>query len=64
MNPSTAFGNSMFDSTRYPFSVNFAGDVYQVINNELLVQYDGTDVVGSYQYRTDSLLMQNLAGSK
>ncbi|HMT30445.1 MAG TPA: LTA synthase family protein [Bacteroidia bacterium] len=62
--PFSAFGNSMFDTTRTPFAVNFAGDVYQVMSNELVIQFDGTEVAGCYNYRTDSLLMNDIASPK
>ncbi len=60
----SAFGNSMFDSLQTPYSVNFAGDVYQVFDNSLMVQYDGTEMAGCYAYRTDSLLLNNIVDSK
>jgi len=59
--PFTAFGNSMFDTTFTPFAANFAGDVYQVINNDLLIHFDGSEVAGCYKYRTDSFLLKNVA---
>jgi hypothetical protein len=59
--PFTAFGNSMLDTTATPFAVNFAGDVYQILGDDLLVHFDGTDVAGSYKYRTDSFLLKNVA---
>ncbi len=59
--PFSAFGNSMFDTTVTPFAANFAGDVYQIMSNDLLVHFDGNEITGSYEYRTDSLLMKNVA---
>lgn len=59
--PFTAFGQSMFDTTVTPFAANFAGDVYQVLSDDLLVHFDGSDVAGSYKYRTDSFLLKNVA---
>jgi phosphoglycerol transferase MdoB-like AlkP superfamily enzyme len=58
--PFVAFGNSMFDSTNTPFAVNFTGDVFQAIDNELLMQFDGTETTGCYYYRKDSLLQDNV----
>lgn len=59
-NPFSAFGNSLLDTTRYPFAVNFAGDVFQAMDNTYLIQYDGTDIAGCYNYKTDSLLFNNI----
>ncbi|MBL0342837.1 MAG: sulfatase-like hydrolase/transferase [Bacteroidetes bacterium] len=62
--PFTAFGNSMLDTTLSPFSFNFTGDVYQILDDSLLVQFDGTEIAGCYKYRTDSLLMKDLSNEK
>ncbi len=58
--PFSAFGNSLLDTTRSPFAVNFAGDVYQAMDNNYLIQFDGSDIAGSYDYKIDSLLFKNV----
>jgi len=58
--PFSAFGNSLLDTTRSPFAVNFAGDVFQAMDNTYLIQYDGSDIAGCYNYKTDSLLFNNI----
>jgi len=59
--PFTAFGNSPFDSLKTPFAVNYPGDVYQVIGDKYLVQFDGNETVAAFEYKTDTLLMKNIA---
>ncbi|MBK9049267.1 MAG: sulfatase-like hydrolase/transferase [Bacteroidetes bacterium] len=57
-----AFGNSPFDSTRNGFAVNYTGDSYQIIGEKQLIQFDGQEVIGYYDYKNDSLLTQNKIG--
>ncbi len=59
--PFTAFGNSPFDTLKTPFAVNYPGDVYQVIGDKYLVQFDGNETVAAFEYKTDTLLMKNIA---
>jgi len=59
--PFIAFGQSPFDSTTTPFAINYPGDVYQITGENLFVQFDGNDVVGAYEYKSDSLLLNNIA---
>ncbi|MDN5203253.1 sulfatase-like hydrolase/transferase [Fulvivirgaceae bacterium BMA10] len=59
-----SFGNDMLnDSTRH-FALNYTGNAYQLIQNEHVLQFDGERVVGLYNYQTDRLLLENLAGKK
>lgn len=59
--PFTSFGNSPFDTLTMPFAVNYPGDVYQVIGDKYLVQFDGNETVAAFEYKTDTLLMRNVA---
>jgi len=58
--PFVAFGNSMFDSTKSGVAINYPGDLYQAVGNNLLIQFDGSEITGTYSYKTDTLLLQNL----
>jgi len=62
--PFTAFGKSPFDTTKASFAVNYPGDVYQVIGDKYLVQFDGNETVAAFEYKTDTLLMNNIADAE
>ena len=59
-----SFGESVFDTARTPFAVNFFNQKMQILNNELLLQLSGDEPMALYHYRTDSLLAQNLINSQ
>jgi phosphoglycerol transferase MdoB-like AlkP superfamily enzyme len=57
--PFTAFGNSPFDTTAAPFAINFTGDAYHILDGRYMIQFDGTEVTGYYDYRKDPYLLIN-----
>ena len=61
--PYVAFGN---DLTRTgadeSFAVNFGNGIYQLFKDGYLLQFDGTDPIAIYDYRTDRMLEENLLG--
>lgn len=61
--PYVAFGN---DLTRTPeghsFAVNSNNGIYQIFQNGHLLQFDGEKTVAIYDYQTDRMLTNNLAG--
>lgn len=57
-----AFGNSVFDSTRTAYAVNYLNNIYQLEQNDYFLLFDGNQTIGLYNYKTDSLLDNNLAG--
>jgi len=57
-----SLGQNMFDSTKNGCAVNFINDVYQIFQNNLLLQFDGQKTLALYNYKTDSLLKENLIG--
>jgi phosphoglycerol transferase MdoB-like AlkP superfamily enzyme len=61
--PFVSFGNSMFDST-HAFAINYTGDMYQLADNEQLLQFDGNDAAGLYNYKVDSFLFNNIKNPK
>jgi phosphoglycerol transferase MdoB-like AlkP superfamily enzyme len=58
--PYFAFGRSAFDSTQTGFNVNYINNIYQLINDNYLLQFDGKKATALFEYRTDSLLRKNL----
>lgn len=54
------FGNDLFDPRTEGFAVNYANNLYQLIKNGKLIQFDGNDIAGFYNFANDSLLTRNL----
>ncbi|MBI3501024.1 MAG: sulfatase-like hydrolase/transferase [Bacteroidetes bacterium] len=55
-----AFGNNLLDTTSKKFAVNFINNVYQIFQDDYLLQFDGNKTIGFYNFKTDSLLQNNL----
>lgn len=54
-----AQGNSVFsDTARY--ATNYLNGVYQIIDNNWVLQHDGETAIGLYRYKQDSPLTNNL----
>ena len=43
-----------------PYVVNYNNPVYQIFSDSLLLQFDGKEVTGLYNFQQDRLLQQNL----
>jgi arylsulfatase A-like enzyme len=57
-----AFGNDLLDSAGPRFVVLYTdGGLYQLIQGDHVLHWDGKRTVGLYQYRTDPLLEQDLS---
>jgi phosphoglycerol transferase MdoB-like AlkP superfamily enzyme len=54
------YGNSLFDNTHTHFSVNFNNSVYQIIEGNRVLFFDGDRITGLYRFNTDSFLLKNL----
>jgi len=64
--PFFSFGNNLNDTTQTNkrFAINYYNGFYQYFNDETFIQYNGKDLLGSYNYRTDSTLTINFANDK
>lgn len=63
--PFVAFGRDLLhtpSSETFAFADLSGGNLYQMIQGEYAVQYDGTKVTGVYAYKSDPLLRHNLVG--
>ena len=58
-----AFGNNSLDSTHSGYAVNYINDVYQFFQDDYLLQFDGAKTIALYNYKTDSLLKENILHS-
>lgn len=58
--PYMAFGKDMFCTDEKPWAVNYSNGIYQYIEGEHLLQFDGECPVGLYNYVDDPLLKNNL----
>ena len=61
--PFISFGNNLFDAGSEQFILNFSNEVYQFINNDKVIYFDGKKIVGVYLYKTDHYLKNNLLDS-
>jgi phosphoglycerol transferase MdoB-like AlkP superfamily enzyme len=58
-----AFGKNAFDSTQAGMHVSFVNGVYQLIQKDYLLQFDGNTSIALFRHSSDSLLQTNLIHS-
>ncbi len=57
--PYFSFGNSVFDSTSQHFSVNYLNTIYQLIQDDYILQHDGKNIKAFYDSKQDPKLLKN-----
>jgi phosphoglycerol transferase MdoB-like AlkP superfamily enzyme len=61
--PYFAFGQDIFNTTEdEKFVVNYNNQLYQFLQHDYFLQFDGQKVKSVYNYKTDPLLKNNLSG--
>lgn len=55
-----SFGNSVFDTTVQHFALTYNNNVYQYMQDNYVLQFDGDNVSDLYNYKKDSLLKNDL----
>lgn len=58
--PFPAFGKNVFSPDETPWAVNFSNDIYQYIEGDYTLLFDGDQPTGLYNYVLDPLQKQNL----
>ncbi len=58
--PYFSFGASVFDNNAKHFALIHNSNLFQLVENNYLLQFDGDQTIALYQYTVDSLLKNNL----
>lgn len=58
--PMVAFGSSVFDTSRPRFMVSHLDGIYQMVEGNWLLQFDGEHVLGFFDMKKDPTLLHNL----
>jgi phosphoglycerol transferase MdoB-like AlkP superfamily enzyme len=62
--PFFAFGQSLFDAQAEGSALNYISSIYQLIEGDYLLQHDGESPHALYNYKSDSLLHNNIAATE
>lgn len=54
------FGNSVFNSKRKPFVINYINELYQYVQGDYVLHFDGENSVAFYNFKADPVLEKNL----
>ncbi|MFH2141776.1 MAG: LTA synthase family protein [Bacteroidota bacterium] len=54
------FGSSIFEKNESQFSINYINGIFQLIHKNYLVQFNGYNIISIHDFKTDSLLKNNL----
>ena len=58
--PYVAFGRDLFKGSESPFALNYKDNVYQYLEGDYLLQYDGTMSIGLYNIKSDKLMSHDV----
>lgn len=61
--PFVCFGNSLLNDSTSHFSINFINGIYQLIDNNYVIQFDGEKTIAVYNLIEDNQLANNLLNS-
>ncbi|MDY6800892.1 MAG: LTA synthase family protein [Bacteroidota bacterium] len=61
--PFIAFGKSLLSDTCDDFTINYMNGIFQLIQDNYLLQFDGKNSIAFYNFKQDSLLKNNLIHS-
>ncbi len=61
--PFAAFGKSMLDTLDSNYSINLNNGIYQILDDQHLLLYDGKEVLGLYDYHSDPFLKEDISKS-
>lgn len=60
--PVFSYGRNIFSSGKNPYAINYLNNVYQYVEDDFVLHFNGDKSIGFYNYRVDSLLGNNLIG--
>lgn len=58
-----SFGNSVFAGDVDPFSISYLNNIYQLVEGDYCLQYDGSEVIAFFNWKADPELQKNLIAS-
>ncbi|MBI9052858.1 MAG: sulfatase-like hydrolase/transferase [Bacteroidales bacterium] len=61
--PFICFGNSLLNDSTSHFSINYINGIYQLIEGDYTIQFDGNNTIGVYYTKEDKQLKNNLINS-
>jgi len=61
--PYFAFGCDRFNPLEHPYTINYINGYYQFMEDEILLQSDGKNLLAAYRYKEDPQYMHNLSES-
>lgn len=56
-----AFGKSVFDKNPPHFSISYINNIYQLIMDDFVIQYDGEKTISLHNIKSDNMLSENLS---
>ncbi len=63
--PYLAFGSDLLSTPpEHTWAFNYNNGIYQYLQGDLMLQWDGDKTVGLYEFKTDPLLRHNLVGKR
>jgi phosphoglycerol transferase MdoB-like AlkP superfamily enzyme len=58
--PFVSFGNSLLNDSTNHFAINYINGIYQFAKDDVVIHFDGSKTIAAFNFRTDSLLQNNI----
>lgn len=62
--PFISFGNSLLNDSIDHFAINYINGIYQLVKDDYVLHFDGSKTIAVYNFRSDSLLQNNIIDQK
>ncbi len=62
--PYFAFGSDRFNPREHPYTINYVNGYYQFMEDDILLQSDGKNLLAAYHFKEDPQYLRNLSGSR
>ena len=62
--PFISFGNNLLNDSTEHFAVNHISGITQLIKDDYVIHFDGSKIIAVYNFKSDSLLQNNLIDQK
>ena len=60
--PFISFGSNLLDKSSDTFVLNYIGDAYQFMMDDMVIYFDGKKITGVFNFKDDPSLSKNLMG--
>ena len=62
--PFISFGNSLLSDSANRYFINYSNGIYQILENNILLQFDGYNTIGIYEFDETRTIFKDITDNK